>query len=71
MSDATKNPRRGLLRAFGAAAGVAAAAPAFAQRADQVPSKDARKENEATRLAARYQESAHVKEFYRNNRYEH
>jgi len=52
-------------------AGVAAAAPAFAQRSDQVPAKEARKENEATRLAARYQESAHVKEFYRNNRYEH
>jgi len=70
MSDATKNARRGLLRAFGAAAGVAAAAPAFAQRADQVPAKDARKENEATRLAARYRETPHVLEYYRNNRYE-
>ena len=63
--------RRGLLRAIGLAAGTAVAAPALAQRADHVPARDARKESESQRLAARYRESDHVKAFYRTNRYEY
>ncbi len=63
--------RRGLLRALGLGTAAAAAAPALAQRADSVPSRDARKENEAQRNAARYRaESPHVQAFYRTNRYE-
>ena len=68
-----KNERRGLLKAIGlgtAAAAATAAAPALAQRADAVPSRDAREENEARRTAARYQpNSPHVQAFYRTNRY--
>lgn len=63
--------RRGLLRALGlgtAAAGVAGSAAA--QRADAVPAGQARKENEAGRIAARYRETDHVKAFYRTNRHE-
>ncbi len=67
--------RRGFLRALGlgtAAAAGAAAGPAFAaDRADSVPARDARKETEAKRLAARYRETADVAAFYRTNRYEH
>lgn len=65
--------RRGLLRALGIGTAAAATAigTASAQRADAVPSRDARKENEAQRLAARYKESDHVKAFYRTNAYEH
>ena len=65
--------RRGFLRALGlgSAAAAAAAGSAAAQRADAVPSKDARKENEAGRIAARYRESDHVKAFYRTNAYEY
>jgi hypothetical protein len=64
--------RRGLLRALGlgTAAAVASVGAAEAQRADSVPSKDARRETEAQRLAARYRESDHVKAFYRTNAYE-
>jgi hypothetical protein len=72
--------RRGLLRALGlgTAAAVASAGAAEAQReaasaalrTDAVPPKDARKETEAQRLAARYRESDHVKAFYRTNAYE-
>ncbi|HEY0419812.1 MAG TPA: hypothetical protein VGC80_09865, partial [Acetobacteraceae bacterium] len=69
--DGREPARRGLLRALGlgtaAAAGIGTAA---AQRADAVPSKDARKESETQRLAARYRESDHVKAFYRTNAYE-
>jgi len=64
--------RRGFLRNLGLGTAVAAAAasPALAQRADAVPAREARKENEAGRLAARYQpDSAHVQAFYRTNRY--
>lgn len=72
----SKGIRRGLLKALGlggAAAATAAIVPAaLAQRADTVPSRDARKENAAARVAQRYQpSSAHVQAFYRTNRYEH
>jgi len=64
--------RRGFLKALGLGGVVAAAAgPALAQRADAVPARDARKENEAQRLAARYKpDSPGVQAFYRTNRYE-
>jgi hypothetical protein len=61
--------RRGFLRALGLGLG-AAAAPAVAQRADQVPAGQARKEAEPQRVAGRYRESDHVKAYYRTNRYE-
>lgn len=66
--------RRGMLRALGlgTAAAAAAVAPTAAQRADAVPAKDARKESEAQRVAARYKPgAADVQAFYRTNRYEH
>jgi hypothetical protein len=67
MSDET-SVRRGFLKALGLGT-AAAATPALAQRADQVPARDARKENEAARNAARYKaDSAHVQAFYRTNR---
>ena len=66
-----KAVRRGFLKALGLGTAAAAAAPALAQRADSVPSRDARKENEAQRSAARYKaDSPHVQAFYRTNRYE-
>ena len=70
--DGQISERRGLLRALGlgTAAVAASVGTADAQRADAVPSKDARKESEAQRLAARYRESDHVKAFYRTNAYE-
>lgn len=64
--------RRGLLGMLGLGAATAVAAPALAasNRADAVPARDARKENEASRLAPRYRETPHVQAFYRSNRYE-
>jgi hypothetical protein len=65
-----KAVRRGFLKALGLGT-AAAAAPALAQRADGVPARDARKENESQRTAARYKaDSAQVQAFYRTNRYE-
>lgn len=70
--DGQVTERRGLLRALGlgTAAATVALGGAEAQRADAVPARDARKENEAQRLAARYRESDEVKAFYRTNAYE-
>ena len=66
-----KSVRRGFLKALGLGTAAAAAAPALAQRADSVPARDARKENEQQRTATRYKaDSAHVQAFYRTNRYE-
>lgn len=64
--------RRGFLKALGlGTAAAAAAAPALAQRSDQVRSRDARKENEAQRLAPRYRaDSPDVQAYYRTNGYE-
>ena len=72
MTEKTGAERRGFLRALGlgTAAAASAAAPAVAQRADAVPPRQAAKENDAQRRAARYQDSAHVKTFYRTNGYE-
>ena len=58
----TKVGRREFLRAMGAGAGFAAAAPlASGAKADT--------ENNDEKRKARYQETAHVKTFYRVNRY--
>lgn len=66
---ADKPVRRGFLKALGL--GAAVATPALAQRSDNVPARQARKENQAQRLAARYQpNAADVQAFYRTNRYE-
>ena len=72
MNENETPVRRGFLKSLGlGTAAAAAAAPALAQRADSVPSRDARKENEAQRNAARYQpNSVGVQAFYRTNRYE-
>ena len=72
MTEKTGAERRGFLRALGlgTAAAASAVAPAVAQRADAVPPGRAAKENDAQRRAARYQDSAHVKTFYRTNGYE-
>ena len=58
----TKVGRREFLRAMGAGAGLAAAAP-LATRAK------ADTENNDEKRKARYQETDHVKTFYRVNRY--
>ena len=66
-----RSVRRGFLKALGLGTAAAAASPALAQRADSVPARDARKENEGQRTAARYKaDSAQVQAFYRTNRYE-
>jgi hypothetical protein len=67
-----KAVRRGFLKALGlGTAAAAAVAPAMAQRADSVPSRDARKETDAQKNAARYKaDAADVRAFYRTNRYE-
>ena len=69
----TAGKRRGFLKTlgFGTAAAAVASAPVLAQRADSVPARESRKENQPTRTAARYQaDSAHVQAFYRTNRYD-
>lgn len=64
--------RRGFLRTLGiGAAAAAASSPAAAQRADAVPAGQARKENEADRVKARYRVTEDVAAFYRTNRYEY
>jgi hypothetical protein len=66
--------RRGFLKVlgFGSAAAAAATVPVLAQRSDSVPSRDARREDNTIKIAARYQpNSADVQAFYRTNRYEH
>ncbi|HYF06748.1 MAG TPA: twin-arginine translocation signal domain-containing protein [Acetobacteraceae bacterium] len=71
MSENKTAKRRGFLTALGlGGAAAAVASTAEAQRADAVPARDARKENEQQRNAARYQaNSPHVQAFYRTNRY--
>ena len=62
MTSDRKIGRREVLRALGAGAGVAAAAPlATGAKADT--------ENNDEKRKARYKETDHVKAFYRVNRY--
>jgi hypothetical protein len=62
MTSDRKIGRREVLRALGAGAGVAAAAPlATGAKADT--------ENNDEKRKARYKETDHVKTFYRVNRY--
>jgi len=62
QQDKSKVGRRDFLRALGAGAGVAAAAPlATAAKADTESNDEKRK--------ARYKETDHVKAFYKVNRY--
>jgi hypothetical protein len=63
QGDKAKLGRRDVLRALGVGAGAAAMAPALASeaRADSESNDEKRK--------ARYQETDHVKAYYRVNRY--
>jgi hypothetical protein len=61
-SEAKPVGRRDFLRALGAGAGVAVAAPLATPAA-------ADSENNADKRKSRYRESDHVKTFYRVNRY--
>ena len=63
QGDKAKLGRRDVLRALGVGAGAAAIAPSFASeaRADSESNDEKRK--------ARYQETDHVKAYYRVNRY--
>jgi hypothetical protein len=60
-AETKKVGRRELLRALGAGAGIAAAAPLGAAKADTETNDEKRK--------ARYKETDHIKTFYRVNRY--
>ena len=62
--DKTNVARRDFLRALGAGAGVAATTAAPLATTAQADS-----ENNDEKRKARYQETAHVKTFYRVNRY--
>ncbi len=63
QGDKAKVGRRDFLRALGAGAGAAAVAPSFASEAR------ADSENDQEKRKARYQESDHIKAYYRVNRY--
>ncbi|WP_207539200.1 twin-arginine translocation signal domain-containing protein [Sabulicella rubraurantiaca] len=74
QQDASR--RRGFLKTLGlgTAAAAASTTPALAAnpRADAVPARDARKESQENRRAARFQaNSPHVQAFIRTNRYEY
>ena len=78
-APAEATQRRGFLRGLGLAAGAAAAAspagaagpagPQHSPRSDTVPPGQARKESEAEKRAPRYRETAHVRTYYRTNRF--
>jgi hypothetical protein len=63
QGEKAKVGRRDVLRALGAGAGAAAVAPAFTSEAH------ADSENDQEKRKARYQESDHIKAYYRVNRY--
>ena len=63
QGDKAKVGRRDFLRVLGAGAGAAAVAPTLASEAR------ADSENDQEKRKARYQESDHVKAYYRVNRY--
>jgi hypothetical protein len=63
QGEKAKVGRRDFLRALGAGAGAAAVAPSFASEAH------ADSENDQEKRKARYQESDHIKAYYRVNRY--
>jgi hypothetical protein len=63
QGEKAKVGRRDFLRALCAGAGAAAAAPSFASEAH------ADSENDQEKRKARYQESDHIKAYYRVNRY--
>jgi hypothetical protein len=62
-NEKTKVGRRDVLRALGVGAGAAAMAPTLASEAR------ADTENDTEKRKARYQETDHVKAYYRVNRY--
>jgi hypothetical protein len=63
QNEKTKVGRRDVLRALGVGAGAAAMAPTLASEAR------ADTENDTEKRKARYQETDHVKAYYRVNRY--
>jgi len=63
QGDKAKVGRRDFLRVLGAGAGAAAVTPTLASEAR------ADSENDQEKRKARYQESDHVKAYYRVNRY--
>ena len=63
QGEKAKVGRRDFLRALGAGAGAAAVAPSLASEAH------ADSESDQEKRQARYQESDHIKAYYRVNRY--
>lgn len=63
QGEKAKVGRRDFLRALGVGAGAAAVAPSFASEAH------ADSENDQEKRKGRYQESDHIKAYYRVNRY--